>query len=123
MTITYSVDPNLHVVFVSWSGCVTKRELADHLNTLFVDEKASAFRRSVTDTRAATNVEFEYSDISKILSSIVKPHLGDESWKAAVIVPKPYMFGVGRQFQALSDGHIEMALFADETSALEWISH
>jgi TnpA family transposase len=123
MPITYKIDHSLRVVLVEWSDVVTSEELANHIERMLADEEAIDCRRSITDTRQASSTSFDFKAILGNLMNTAKPRVQPGSWKVAVIVNTPHLYGVGRQFQAVSDDFIEMSFFADEASALEWVTH
>ena len=123
MPITYKIDHNRRVVLVEWSDVVTSEELANHLELMLADQEAINCRRSITDTRPASNTSFDFNAIWGNLMITAKRRVQPGSWKVAVIVNTPHLYGVARQFQAVSDEFVEMSFFADEASALEWVTH
>ncbi len=122
MPISFSVDHNHQVVLVRWTGVVSSEELRKHLQAMLSDNEAVNCRRSITDTRQAENLESNFGEILQAFTSIIRPKIPNGTWRAAVILNKPHLHGIGRQFQAAADGLFEISLFSEEHTALEWIT-
>lgn len=120
MPIAYIVDHDRNLVIETWTGDVTRAELAAHWQTLLTDPAALAVRRTVVDLRQSTPL-INGRDISDLIAGIVMPHLGNRHWITALVVDKPVMFGISRQYQALAERYSRDAIFHNIDDALAWM--
>jgi hypothetical protein len=128
MPISYSIDVERRLVLTRWEGLVTAGEMEAHWKRLFADEVALAIRRSLADLRGA-DLRFSADDLRRLTDELVRPLLEKGAWKTAMVVDRPKVFVVSRQFQkyahklaqdlaAINSGS---RIFTDESAALEWV--
>ena len=64
---------------------------------------------------------FRGSDLAALIKSIVLPVLNGRDWKTAIVVEKPFQFGVSRQHQAFAERYSKDAIFQDMVEARNWL--
>lgn len=121
MPITYKIDPVLGIVIADWIGVVSEKEITDHMKEMLGDKAAFACGKSVADLRKLTELKYKFDDIYNLSRTVIKPLLRGRRWKTAILVNDTNYFGVGLQFEWLTEGIVDSSVFTDESVAFNWI--
>lgn len=120
MPISYAVDGALGLVRERWDGEITADEAGAHWRRLVADPEALALGRSLVHLRSLS-LRSRGSDAIAVAREVVAPALAGVRWRAAALVSRPDQLGLSRQFQALADRMVELAIFTDEAEAVRWL--
>jgi hypothetical protein len=120
MPITYSIDPQLGVIFEKWSGDVLASDLASYWRSYLADPQVMAIRKTVVDLRDS-NPRFTGAELSDLINTIVLPVLAGREWVTAIVVGKPVHVGVSRQYQVFAERYSRDAIFEEPEQALVWV--
>ena len=120
MPITYSIDPQLGVIFEKWSGDVLASDLASYWRSYLADPEVIAIRKTVVDLRDS-NPRFTGAELADLINTIVLPVLAGRGWVTAIVVGKPVHVGVSRQYQVFAERYSRDAIFEEPEQALVWV--
>ena len=120
MPITYSIDPQLGVIFEKWSGDVLASDLASYWRSYLADPEVIAISRTVVDLRDS-NPRFTGAELADLINTIVLPVLAGREWVTAIVVGKPVHVGVSRQYQVFAERYSRDAIFEEPEQALVWV--
>jgi len=120
MPITYSIDPQLGVIFEKWSGDVLASDLASYWRSYLADPEVIAIRKTVVDLRDS-NPRFTGAELADLINTIVLPVLAGREWVTAIVVGKPVHVGVSRQYQVFAERYSRDAIFEEPEQALVWV--
>jgi len=120
MPITYTVDNERNVVWVTWQGDVAGEDYRAHLRTMLEDPDALRVGRSLTDLRQA-NILLSGAELDAIGQAEAVPRLVGRKWKTAVLVNSPHSYGLARQYEMLSESEATDRVFFDYAAALDWL--
>jgi hypothetical protein len=120
MPITYSIDPQLGVIFEKWSGDVLASDLASYWRGYLADPQVIAIRKTVVDLRDS-NPRFTGAELSELINTIVLPVLAGREWVTAIVIGKPVHVGVSRQYQVFAERYSRDAIFEEPEQALVWV--
>jgi hypothetical protein len=119
--VRYEIDPDAGLVLVHLSGRVTGAEIFAYYASLAADPAICPGLAVLADCRDVTAGP---SFIEMVAVANAKGLLPDDlrPTRAAVIVSKTWIFGLVRQFAALTERMgIRVVPFGDETEARAWI--
>jgi hypothetical protein len=120
MPITYSIDREAKFITEVWTGEIAAECLATYWNRYLEDPDVLAIRRTLVDLRQA-NILFTGSELEVLIQNVVLPLLNGRDWKTAIVVEKPFQFGVSRQYQVFADRYSKDAIFYDMGAARNWL--
>jgi hypothetical protein len=118
MTVSYTIDSELQVVFTRVVGVIDGTQLHEHQNRLRDDPCFQPDMRELMDCMGVEDVELK----TIVNSQAVKGSPWGSSARRAIVVPNLFVFGLLRIFQTLmSDAHGEISMFYDIESAKSWL--
>ena len=120
MCITFKIDIPFGVVFSFWSGDVGKDEMARHWKTMLSNKDARVCGKSLVDL-GNSHPDFNIEGLSSFVFGTVGSTSNATKWKSAIVARTPFQYGAARQYQVLVSKYIDVNVFTDEISALEWI--
>ena len=119
--ITYSIDAASGVILEVWEGNVTAADLRRYWEAYLADPEVMALRRTLVDLRQA-RIQFTGAELSVLISMVVEPALKGRNWITALLVARPVVFGVSRQYQVFAERYSRDAIFQNFDDALEWLT-
>jgi hypothetical protein len=122
MPISYQVDSAKQLILETWDGVVDSSELARYWRHYLSDDKVLEIRRTVVDLRKAV-IKFSGAELDYLIHSIVIPKLNGKKWITAIVVDKPYQFGIGRQYQVFAEYYSRDSIFSSLEDAIAWIGN
>lgn len=122
MPIGYRIDRELGIVVTTWAGKITAATAETHYQAMLRDEEALSCGKSLADLREA-NLELTGFEFKEVITKTVLPNLGSRRWVSAILVQKPYQFGVARQYDAFASTYSFNSIFYDYDEALNWLSN
>ena len=120
MPITYEVDESLNVIFETWEGTITARDLDMYWREYLADQKVLSCRRTLVDVRKS-NITFTGDQFHQLIASVAVPMLGEKKWCTAILVGLPVQFGVARQYQVFADIYSSDSIFDNKDRAIDWL--
>ncbi len=119
MNASYVIDRESRIIFVSWSGIVTRDESIAAVKELIADPVFSPFYDRIYDVREVTEVKLNKANLLEF--ALVDPIYPSE--RRAVVASSPSIFGMGRMFGLLT-GKEEQGnyrVFSEYQPALDWV--
>lgn len=120
MPIQYRIDPDSGVIFRRFTGDITLDDFERHWRTLFADPELPESLKIISDMREC-RLQMHGEDITRLVSDIIEPGLGQRRWYSAVVVAAPVQYGITKQFMAYSHGCGVTDVFYDINEALAWL--
>jgi len=120
MPITYSIDREKKLITEVWTGEISAECLKAYWQQYLANPEVLEIRRTLVDLRQA-EILFRGSDLDALIKNIVLPVLNGRVWKTAIVVEKPFQFGVSRQYQAFAERYSKDAIFRDMVEARHWL--
>lgn len=119
--IHYHVDAAGGVVHETWSGVITGDVLLAHWRRCLGDPAVLAVKRTLIDLRDC-EVRFGGEEWLRMIESALlnRPDLG--GWRSAIVVDKPYLHGIARQFLGHAAGLTHGELFEQPDQAVTWLT-
>ena len=84
------------------------------------DSAAMGCRGSLADITECV-FQIAGAEFTQIIRTIVIPAIPTKAWKAAVLVSKPFQFGVAGQYGAWVDDRHQMEISLNRELAIEWL--
>ena len=120
MPITYRIDREKSLIFETWAGEISAKDLAAYWKQYLADAEVLEIRRTIVDLRASV-ISLSWMDLDGLIEELVLPALKGRKWTTAIVVEGPAQFGVSRQYQAVADRYSKDSIFANVLEAEKWI--
>jgi hypothetical protein len=120
MNITYSIDKNLHIVTLNYTGHPDFDEWANTMLAVFRDPGFESGFSFILDRRLVTTIPT--TDYIKRIAAFSNDHpieLG--KCRTAVVVNEMASYGMGRMSQAFLDNSENTQIFKDMDEAKRWL--
>lgn len=119
--IRYHVDAACGLIHETWSGVITRDVLLSHWRQYLADPAVLAVKRTLVDLRDC-EVRFSGEEWLQLIEGCVlnRPDLG--GWKSAIVVDKPYLHGIARQFLGHAGQIAHGELFEQPDQAAAWLT-
>lgn len=105
---------------VRWTGRIDAEALAAAWRKLFSNPEALALGRSLTDLRGA-EVALSMEDLQRLVRDLSGPLLAGRPWRNAILVERPFCYGIARQFAAFAEGTAQVHVCSDQEEAERWL--
>ena len=121
--MTYRIDPNASLLFVTGTGVITQSE---RIAALLAWMKDPAFKPSL-DTFcdfSDTNSTPTLSELRELIAIVQEHAVEIGPTKVAILTSKPITFGIARVFEALADAEatpLQMKVFFGQQAAWQWL--
>jgi hypothetical protein len=118
MSFSYQIDCDRGIVFTSYFGRLTDRDIVGHLNGLRSDPRFQPHFRQLTDTRVVDRVDITTNAIRRIAD---ENPFGPDA-KRALVARDPLIYGLTRMYEGLVDSNgEETRVFTDMLEARAWL--
>ena len=119
--ISYQVDAAGGLILETWSGVITRDVLLAHWRQYLADPAVLAIKRTLVDLRDC-DVQFSGEEWLRLIESCVlnRPDIG--GWKSAIVVDKPHLHGIARQFLGHAAQLAHGELFEQPDQAIAWLT-
>ena len=121
MPFIYRIDPDAGLLLVTAEGNVTQDERMRAMAAWLSDPLVRRGLSTFCDFSASTSTP-TLEELRAIVEYIGRHSTAIGRSRLAVLAPKMVTFGVGRQFQAMSEGGpLEVRVFRDAHAAWTWL--
>jgi hypothetical protein len=121
MSFTYQIDPQAGIIEIRGAGVITHGEYIAGLMSWMTDPLFSPGLDGLCDFTAAESTP-TMADLRELIDLVARHTAYVGRVKVAMIVSKPIMFAVARQFASLAEAaQLEVQLFRDRDSAMSWL--
>lgn len=119
-SIDYSIDDAYGVIFETWHGAVTRDVLLAFWRGFLTDARVLALKRSLVDLRDC-EIRFSGEEWVRMIESCLlgKPQI--QGWRVAIVVDRPQVHGIARQFLGNTADVTHGELFEHSDQALAWL--
>ena len=119
--IHYHVDIAGGLIHETWAGVITRDILLAHWRVCLADPAVLAVKRTLVDLRDC-DVHFSGEEWLRLIEGCVlnRPELG--GWKSAIVVDKPHLHGIARQFLGHAAQIAHGELFEQADQAVAWLT-
>ncbi len=122
MPMTYEIDPEVGLIRLQGSGCLTDREMIECIQSLRADPALRPDMPTLSDMREI-EVGFSTAGIQEMMS-VMRASAGRRgSARAAIVVSSAVAFGMGRMLEMRAEGEAEprFRVFEDMDAARAWL--
>lgn len=119
--ISYHVDAAGGLIFETWSGVITRDVLLAHWRECLADAAVLAVRRTLVDLRDC-DVHFSGAEWLRLIEGCVLNRPDLVGWKTAIVVDKPHLHGIARQFLGHAARLTHGELFEQRDQAVAWLT-
>ena len=119
MPTRYTIDPDRHIVYTTFSGDASDRDLLAHVLALEADPQFRPDMAELVDLTGVTRAHVTSSGIRAAAQSLVHARMA----RRAFIAPSDALFGLTRMYQSYWNNGSDdrLTIFRDRTAALEWL--
>jgi hypothetical protein len=122
VSVRHEIDVNAGRIVVHLSGAVTAAEVLAYYADLAVDPLLRPGLTVLADCREVTAVP-SFLELSLVANAQWRTPREVRPTRAAVVVAAAWLFGIARQFGALTErSGIRVMPFYDDTEAREWLA-
>lgn len=119
--ISYHVDAAGGLILETWSGEITHEVLLGHWRRFLADPAVLAVKRTLVDLRDC-DVHFSGEEWLRLIEGCVLNRPDLSGWKAAIVVDKPHLHGIARQFLGHAARITHGELFEQRDQAVAWLT-
>ena len=125
MPVRVSLDPSDGIVHLEASGSLTAGDMIGCLQEILGHPGFVPGMPQLCDLSAVDETDITAEDVAQIAEAFGRhtPELADT--RLAIVSPKPLLFGLGRMYEALAQGHdfqgAEARVFWDRREGLAWL--
>ena len=118
----YRLTPGPDFLRIAFFGQMTRPEFRDALRELVeLEATAEHVPDRLTDLGGVESSELQAEDIQDLARRRRETPYAN-SFRSAIVAPKPAQFGYGRMFQVLNDHpNITLQVFTEEAAAIAWL--
>jgi hypothetical protein len=119
MPVTFSIDPDLHLVTCKGHGILTKEEMDTHIRALQASPAFDKNHRQFWDLSEVSEITISFTD----LMWIAEVNVFSLTTPRAFLAPANAIFGVARMFEMLrqAKGETGIRVFRERAEALKWL--
>lgn len=119
--ISYHVDAAGGLILETWSGVITRDVLLAHWRQCLADPAVLAVKRTLVDLRDC-DVQFSGEEWLRLIEGCVLNRPDLLGWKTAIVVDKPHLHGIARQFLGHAARLTHGELFEQPDQAATWLT-
>ncbi|MGD0586081.1 MAG: hypothetical protein ABSA86_09985 [Oryzomonas sp.] len=119
MPIRFVIDHEKQIIYETWDGEISYKDLEDFWNTISQNPDVMSIRRSLVDARKAIPI-FSGAELSNLIHEVA-PLLIDLGWITAIVVERPVQLGISNQYRVFAESYSQDAIFQDPDLALQWL--
>jgi hypothetical protein len=121
MSFTYQIDPQGGIIEIRGAGVITQAEYVAGVMSWMIDPLFRPGLDGLCDFTAAESTP-TMAELRELIDLVARHTAYVGRVKVAMIVSKPIVFGVARQFASLAEAaQLEVQLFRDRDSAMSWL--
>ena len=122
MDVSYNIDKDKNLIYIKFSGFVTKQELITSFAKMNEDPIFNKGLNVIIDAKEVkTNLNI--NDIRKIITYLKYIQKKRDKIRLAIVAPENATYGISREFEALwYEQKVEVQVFRDLAEASNWIT-
>lgn len=125
MPVQTCLLPEQSLIYVHYSGVITRSEMRASLSYLYNSADFRPGMSEIDDLRAMTDFDFNFDSMMAYTDDVTRNNLGSEdATKVAVLEGDDLAFGMARMFQSLAEAsgaQVDVQIFSDAQDALTFL--